>query len=159
MDRTKLPYRKTSDCFLFYKGKIVAKDFGYYIGFPGGGIDKGETPVEAARREIKEEIGANVSKLRLLGHIKWDWHPEWANNDKRKKRYAKYRGEDVYLFIGKIDNFEKPTSDEGDDWTPEFMKTKKLIKKLQEYGKKDPPNMDNYRQAQLIILNLLKKAE
>jgi hypothetical protein len=65
----------------------------------------------------------------------------------------------VYLFIGKIDSFEKPTSDEGDDWTPEFMKTKKLIKKLQEYGKKDPPNMDNYRQAQLIILNLLKKAE
>lgn len=34
---------------------------------PGGGIDEGETPEIAAKREIKEETGLNVSITRLAG--------------------------------------------------------------------------------------------
>lgn len=35
--------------------------------FPGGGIDKGETLEEAARREAREEAGATLRDLTLLG--------------------------------------------------------------------------------------------
>lgn len=38
---------------------------GWY--FPGGGVDKGETLEEAARREAEEEAMASVRDLRLLG--------------------------------------------------------------------------------------------
>jgi len=38
---------------------------GWY--FPGGGVDKGETLEEAARREAEEEAMATVGDLRLLG--------------------------------------------------------------------------------------------
>ena len=39
---------------------------------PQGGIDKGETPIEAGLREMHEEIGTN--KAELLRE-----HPEWLS--------------------------------------------------------------------------------
>ncbi|MBA3788850.1 NUDIX domain-containing protein [Patescibacteria group bacterium] len=36
---------------------------------PGGGIESGESPVEALIRECKEEIGAHISGITFLGHI------------------------------------------------------------------------------------------
>lgn len=40
----------------------------YYV-FPGGGVDKGETPEQAAVREMEEETGLRVSVQRKLAEI------------------------------------------------------------------------------------------
>ena len=37
--------------------------------FPGGGIDDGEAPEDAARRELLEETACEISDLKLLGTI------------------------------------------------------------------------------------------
>lgn len=41
----------------------------YELGFPKGGMDQGETPEQAADRELKEEIGLGANKLEFLRTI------------------------------------------------------------------------------------------
>lgn len=58
-----------------YQGKVIMiHEFRYgarkYLWqFPAGGIQEGESLEECARRELKEEIGANVKDLRILRNI------------------------------------------------------------------------------------------
>ena len=55
------------------KGRILlAKEYRYPVGraiygMVGGGVDKGETPMHAAKREMKEETGFQANKVMLLG--------------------------------------------------------------------------------------------
>jgi mutator protein MutT len=45
------------------------RDRKHYYVFPGGGVDEGETPQEAAVREMEEETGLHVTVKRELAKI------------------------------------------------------------------------------------------
>jgi len=157
-NRDKLPFRPTSDCFLLYNGKLVAQDMGHYIAFPGGGVDEGEEPIEAATRELMEEVGAILKEpLKPLGEITWVWNPEWADTPKRQKRYQEFQGERVYFFTGEVDRFVKATSDEGDAWVgSKLMRIQDAIDYLE--NKKDNleyPNQKKYIEYQIACLEEL----
>lgn len=48
----------------------VRNDYGYKsITFPGGRIERGESAIQAAVREVKEEIGLDIKNLKLVGQI------------------------------------------------------------------------------------------
>ncbi len=153
-----LPYRKVGECYLLYKGKIIAQDAGHYLSLPGGGIDKGETPQEGATRELMEELGAVLKgKLLIINEMNWDWDKSWANTEKRKARFMKFRGEKVISLFGIVDKFVKPTSDEGDAWTGNKLmsisKAQKLAKKFLE--KHTPPNQYAYNLTKLNTISVI----
>lgn len=164
--RTKLPYRETSDCFLLFKDKLVArvsinsKTKAQYISFPGGGIDENEKLIAGATRECMEEVGAKLKKnsLKLIHIVCWDWFEEWADTPKRKERYKQFRGEKVHLLIREVDKFVKPMSDEGDEWIgKKTISLSKAIKVMNDTMCYEHANILPYKTAQLTILNMMKK--
>lgn len=59
-------------------GKRINKKHGYgEYSFPGGKPDPGESPEEAARRELLEETGMNVKWTRPLPLWTYDRYLEW----------------------------------------------------------------------------------
>lgn len=69
------PVRKAVRCYLIKDNKVVVtkykeknKKSGYYD-IPGGKIEDGETPVQTAIREMKEETGLNIKNLKYKGNM------------------------------------------------------------------------------------------
>lgn len=67
--------KKDTRCFIMDNNKVVAIKYkepnklaGWYD-IPGGKIEEGETPVQAAIREVREETGLTVDKLERKGNL------------------------------------------------------------------------------------------
>lgn len=112
-DRTALPYRRGVGMVLFNRaGQVfVAQRLdspGPAWQMPQGGIDKGETPLEAAWRELHEETG--ISNAECLAETKtwltYDLPPDLA----AKLWKGKYRGQEqkwyAFRFTGKDDEID-----------------------------------------------------
>jgi 8-oxo-dGTP pyrophosphatase MutT (NUDIX family) len=161
MSRDKLPYRKEVSVFLIDKNKVMAKDSKTFMIFPGGGVDPGESLEKALRREVVEETGAIINtNLKLVAEVKSEFYPEWANiSEKRKKRYKQFKGGHIYIFVGTVKEFVKPTSEEGDAWTGYskrwFLPITKVIKMTENQEKKQHPNDRAFRATQKAILSTI----
>lgn len=101
------PYRNRVDVVaLDDKGRVFS---GLYpdgsVGLFGGGIDGGETVLQAARREFKEESGRKLTGVQRLSVTPFTEsevvRKGWAQAGKMD-RLEKYRGSRTYFAIGKV---------------------------------------------------------
>jgi len=67
--------QQVATAIVTYNGKVLLLQRDYNTGIkdpgmwqlPGGGVEEGETPEQAVRREMKEEIGVTPKNVRFLG--------------------------------------------------------------------------------------------
>ncbi len=66
-------FRQRAELIVLHNGRVLVtinqKGENNWRGFPGGGIDEGETPEEAAVREALEEAGVTVTNIKHTGII------------------------------------------------------------------------------------------
>ena len=97
---SEIPYRPCVGITLFNQDKkvLVAERLDYPGSWqmPQGGIDSGETPEQAAMRELKEEIGTN--HVEIIERTK-DWlFYDYPDHLKEKRLKSKYRGQKQIWF-------------------------------------------------------------
>ncbi|AGE79393.1 TPA: NUDIX hydrolase [Bacillus thuringiensis] len=67
--------RNRGAAIIVQEGKIalikrIREEETYYV-FPGGGIEEGETPEEATKREVYEELGVHIKVEHLIAQVKY----------------------------------------------------------------------------------------
>jgi mutator protein MutT len=86
------PKTRGVKCIITHSDKILLIRNSYrpsQWNFPGGGIERGETPEAAARREVLEEVGIALDEIKYLGQF-----------DNR----LEYKHDTVFVFVGEAGN-------------------------------------------------------
>ncbi|EOP52387.1 NUDIX domain-containing protein [Bacillus cereus] len=76
--------------------KRVREDEIYFV-FPGGGIEKGETPEEATKREVYEELGVHIQVKNLIAKVEYKGTEYYYNAHITDGVFGSGKGEEFEL--------------------------------------------------------------
>ncbi|MEV4468814.1 NUDIX domain-containing protein [Nonomuraea sp. NPDC049504] len=109
-----------ADRILLYRGLLLQVDEPSYAWFtPGGGIDPGESPSEAAARELREELG-HVVPPEALGPVVATSEGGWTVGGRRhhaRDHYFLLRVDGLEVDDSGMDDDERASTDRFQWWT------------------------------------------
>lgn len=86
------PNTKGVKCLLFHENRVLLVKLAYahrQWSIPGGGVDAGESYAEAAIREVREEVGIELSAVTLIGTY---------------TQSIQYKNDTVHCFMAEVDS-------------------------------------------------------
>lgn len=117
----------------------------YELAFPKGGVEEGETPQQAADRELREEIGYGSSNIQMLrsvalapAYIQHHTHLMLAR-DLRPGRLAGDEPEPIEVVPWKLDQAERLLTREDFSEARSILALLLAIRRLREAGGEDSP--------------------
>jgi len=112
--------KKIVSIILFIKGekRLIQNrkywdKYGYYYGFFGGKIEKGENSKQALKRELKEELDIGLKNFKFIKHTK-------------KKIPEKNLEIEYYLYTAPLPNIKNINCKEGRPFLTDFKTALKL---------------------------------
>lgn len=106
------------------KGEVLfVKQFRYplqkiFLELPAGKIDKGETPLQTAHRELQEEVGYKAKRMRYVTSI----HPVIGYGD-----------EVIHIYLAQDLTFVGASPDDGEFLVPKAMTLKAAMEKVRRH--------------------------
>lgn len=131
-------YRERAEIMIWKHGKVlmtvVESPGGTWYGLPGGGIDEGETPVEAAIREALEEVGIRVKDAQDT--YEYSIREGWPHAT--HEHSIMYTPAKTYLIRA---TFDRPDTSklgiEGDAMNFKFVTPREFAQVMQEHYRKN----------------------
>ena len=117
------------------------RDFKNSWQFPQGGVDAGESPLEALHRELDEELGLEPDKYQILRQ-EAGYHYDFPH---QAKRWRKYIGQEQTYFLCKMLGTDADIR--LDKHKPEFVRWKWINPEEFSYDWLPPFKHDVYRRV------------
>lgn len=124
------PYRPNVQMWVFNaEGKILFNDEStkdeIYWKFPQGGVDAGETHVEAVKRELQEEV--NITDYTIIAQAPFTHRYEW---DEKRQHERKLRGQEQTFYLIQVHNPSQLRIGEPNIRSSKWMTFEQILAKM-----------------------------
>lgn len=135
-----LPLSKDGKVALAKQFRYPYKEVIYEI--PAGKIDLGETPIEAVKRELFEEVGGKSEKIIDLGIV----YPTPG-----------YTNEKIYVYLALDTTFDKQKLDDGEFLEVDYFDFEEVLQMIDDNTIKDSKTIIAVLKAEKLLANIKSK--
>ena len=157
------PWRPRSEVYIIKNQKLVVgyvnnNNWSGYV-IPGGGIDYGETPEKAAKRECLEEVGVKVKDLKLISAKKIAYQENTDSGVVNAAKYSReFSGAIFMTFIGYFDGYNDKKHNQHDSYELKEITFDEAIRFFDKNTKAQQKSSDvyNYEKSKYVLETLKK---